>query len=922
MGKSGNWLLDPANITVGLTGSGNLSQGGNVSDTGSTITISTATIDAASTNVVLAANNSITVNSPIAMSVSGVGITFEGAGANLTAGPSLGTTLNANITTNGTVAPNTGTGGDITIHGATVLGADVTVNSSARVTFNGTIDGNHALTASGYAVILNGAVGGAVPLTALTVTANSAVSDIPAITVASNVTTANGAVTFHGRTTIPTVTPLTINTGTGTLDFDGDLWGVFSEAQINLTIAGSGDTIFGGQVVGNHDNASALTTGTGRTTLTGNVGIAGAVTFRGPVTLAADTVVTANNITFCSTVDGGYNLSALTNSPATTFVGLVGATTPLAGLTTLYATFDSNITTANGNVRAVGSSLLGGNVAINAGTGNVTLATVDGAYSLTLNNSGSTSIAAVGLTTPLTGLTTGPGATILGGTITTANGPVTIGGPANLTVFVNISAGTGAVTFDSTVDGAVGALNITGSGPTTFGGAIGAINPLTRLTTGTGTTTFDANVATANGAITVNGATLLGGNVTMSTGTGSVNFNGPVDGDYGLTVNSSGNEAFGTVGGTIALASLAAGTGTVTLGGNITTANGAFTVHGTTTILNTSPIIINTGTGALDFDGPLTGTIGNEIFNLTIAGSGDTIFGGQVMGQHGASSLTTGTGRTTLTGNVGIAGAVTFRGPVTLAADTVVTANNITFCSTVDGGYNLSALTNSPATTFVGLVGATTPLAGLTTLYATFDSNITTANGNVRAVGSSLLGGNVAINAGTGNVTLATVDGAYSLTLNNSGSTSIAGRRPDHAPDRPDHGARRHDPGRHHHDGQRPGHHRRSGESHRLRQYQRRHGRGDVRQHGRRRGRCAQHHRQRPHDLRRCHRCHQPADPSDDGHRYHDLRRQCRDGQRRDHRQRRHPAGRQRHDENRYRQREFQRPGRRRLWPDRQQQRQ
>ncbi|MDE2260251.1 MAG: filamentous hemagglutinin N-terminal domain-containing protein, partial [Betaproteobacteria bacterium] len=100
-GRAGNWLLDPATITVGSSGSGTLAQAANTTDTTSNITLSASTINAGTTNVILAATTSITVNAAIGITTNGVGITFEGAGGTITSGPISGTTLNANVS-----APN------------------------------------------------------------------------------------------------------------------------------------------------------------------------------------------------------------------------------------------------------------------------------------------------------------------------------------------------------------------------------------------------------------------------------------------------------------------------------------------------------------------------------------------------------------------------------------------------------------------------------------------------------------------------------------------------------------------------------------------------------------------------------------------------------------------------------------------------
>ena len=94
-GAAGDWLLDPRTITVSSTGSAALADVGNTTNTSSTLTIAAETINSASTNVVLAASDSITVNTPIAMT-NNVSLTFRNNPG--TGGPTSGTTFNASVT--------------------------------------------------------------------------------------------------------------------------------------------------------------------------------------------------------------------------------------------------------------------------------------------------------------------------------------------------------------------------------------------------------------------------------------------------------------------------------------------------------------------------------------------------------------------------------------------------------------------------------------------------------------------------------------------------------------------------------------------------------------------------------------------------------------------------------------------------------
>lgn len=91
-GKTGDWLLDPRNITVAFAGAAGLADVGAFATSASTdVTISAATINAAAANVTLQANTDITVNAPITLA-NGVDLTMN-------AGRSIA--LNQNVTTNG-----------------------------------------------------------------------------------------------------------------------------------------------------------------------------------------------------------------------------------------------------------------------------------------------------------------------------------------------------------------------------------------------------------------------------------------------------------------------------------------------------------------------------------------------------------------------------------------------------------------------------------------------------------------------------------------------------------------------------------------------------------------------------------------------------------------------------------------------------
>ncbi len=778
LGKAGTWLLDPATIIIASTGTGTLDQAADTTDTTSAVTISPATLNAATSNVILAASTSIAVNSAISLANAGVGITFEGAG---TVGPSAGTALAANITTNN---------GAVAINGATVVGAAVTINAgTAGVTFAGAITGAKGLTVSGSG---GATLGGSVTLT-----------------------TTSGTLKITGPTTLGADVAIT-NTSNAALTFTGPVDGAHS-----LTITNGGAAKFAGTIGATTALTSLKTSGSGTATFGGNI-----TTDNGLISIAGNMALSHNVIINAGT--GAFSAAKnLTGAFALTMAGTGTATfgtsgqpnDQVAGLASLVTgpgttIFNGSVST-NGVITVNGPTVIGGNIVVAAGaTGVVTFSgPVDGAVdglvqpyydSLTTNYSVVHFNSTVGATNPLTNLIIGLGEVTVGGNITTAgaitfnsvvtlggnltanNAAITIGGmiagatisPTTLGSDVTISSGTGLVTFIGTVDGNHG-LTVTGSGGTAFNGAVGGATPLAGLTTGAGLTTFNGNVST-NGAITVNGATAIGATLAISAGAGAVHFAGAVDGvsdnAYALTISNSGATTFdSTVGVTHPLTGLTTGTGLTNLGGNIKV-NGNIAFDGATML--TDDVDIDDGNYATSFAGAVDGA-----HNLTVTAAAGTDFGGTVGATIPLSSLNSGAstpssnpGPTTTHGSITTTGGVTFAedaslggaitttnsdvtitGITTLIGDVTVTTGMgaISFGRTVDGAFNL-ALGTSGAMLINGPTGRTTALAGLTT-----GTGQTSLNGDVVTTGAQIYGGPVQLlgplvmDAGAGSITFA-----------------------------------------------------------------------------------------------------------------------------------------------------------------------
>ena len=126
-----------------------------------------------------------------------------------------------------------------------------------------------------------------------------------------------------------------------------------------------------GRWAGRTPLASVTTDSPGATDINGSaISTTGIQLFNDSVTLSANTVLTstgtgaAGNITFGSTVDGGFALTVNT-AGTTTFTGAVGGMTPLASVTTDGAgTTDIN----GGLVATSGLQLFGDNVVLSADT--------------------------------------------------------------------------------------------------------------------------------------------------------------------------------------------------------------------------------------------------------------------------------------------------------------------------------------------------------------------------------------------------------------------------------------------------------------------------------------------------------------------------------------------------------------------------
>ncbi|TWA82081.1 hypothetical protein FBZ85_102456 [Azospirillum brasilense] len=725
-------------------------------------------------------------------------------------------TYNDAVTLNGIYTTTTGA---FTANGAATLAGDTTVNGGSSVLFAGTVDGAQALVINSKGTTqFTGTVGGTTALASLTtdaggtsslksVTTTGAQTYNDAVTLNGIYTTTTGAFTANGAATLAGDT--TVNGGASVL-FAGTVDGAYA-----LAVNNKGTTQFAGAVGGTTALASLITDATGTSSLK-SVTTTGAQTYNDAVTLdgtytggtvttneaatlGGATTVNAGTATFNGTVNGAQALT-IAGTGTAQFNAAVGGTTALASLITNAGATASflNVTTSgtqthnaattlngtysstNSAITFNGATTLAGTTAVNAGYGTITFnGTVNGAQALTATSTGAMVFnAAVGGTTALASLTTGTGytslvnvttagdqsyggETSLMGTYATGNGAFTVAGPVTLAGTTTVDAGSGAVTFNGTVNGAQ-ALTIAGTGTAQFNAAVGGTTALASLTTNAGATVSLLNVTTSgtqthnaattlNGTysstdspITFNGETTLAGTTAVNAGYGTITFNGRVNGAQALTATSTGAMVFNAaVGGTTALASLTTGTGYTSLV-NVTTAgdqsyggetslmgtyatgNGAFTVAGPVTLAGTTTV--DAGSGAVTFNGTVNGAQA-----LTVNSSGATRFSAAVGNTTALASLTTDADGTTSVTSVTTSGAQTYNDAVTLdgayQAGTVFTAaqavtlggdsritgtGGIVLASTLDGGRALTLTSGSGDILLGGAVGGGSRLGALT----------------------------------------------------------------------------------------------------------------------------------------------------------------------------------------------------------------
>jgi len=550
----------------------------------------------------------------------------------------------------------------------------------------------------------------------------------------------------------------------------------------------------------------------------------GAITLNTDLTLNAGTASTADMTLGVINSLGGnaFDLTLLAGGNLT-FSGSLGNLTSLGAINTSFVTLSS--LNMNSNVQVINAESLttkvAGDLVINAAQ---TYSTALGLNIINTSSSNRTQIAAVTTTNngiisitnagilQLTGNITSAGAVTQSGggtvffgvtgssfSISTTNDAVSFTDAVNLISNTTINSTGGNITFNNIVDGDFSfTLNASG-GNVLLGGRLGfnSIGPIT--VNGATTVTMLGNIfAESLSILNASGPIVITGEMVFNNTTGN-----------SLTINSSTPQATINLQGKISAPGSVfiqnAGTFTLSDSADITITNGFFTQAGTGPVSLAGDIITTGDTIALAG----TPTIaGGQIVSIPVSSGGSgylsapsvTITGGGGANATAVANVTNGvvTSITVTNGGSGYTSSPTitiasngnpniyFNSPVNLAGNTLLSATNgtipasIFFASTVDGLGNL-AIESSGTVSFNGNVGATNRVGvlelrrainnNLSGIAASFNGNLNTStlnflniNGDVRFLGSAIV--QTALNTSAAN---------YSLTFLGN-STAIGGQ--------------------------------------------------------------------------------------------------------------------------------------------------
>ncbi|TPW18696.1 MAG: hypothetical protein FD130_78, partial [Halothiobacillaceae bacterium] len=346
-------------------------------------------------------------------------------------------------------------------------------------------------------------------------------------------------------------------------------------------------------------------------------------------------------------------------------------------------------------------------------------------------------------------------------TVTSTGAAIDVTGPVILLASTPTFSGIG-VTFNDTIDGAFGLSAAAGTGTLSFLGSVGSATSLTAFTTTGSAYVLGGDITLSNAALSMTGGNVtLVSDVSISTGTSTVTFDGTISGplyDFAITSADGG----------------------VSLGNSVTT----YTLAITPAITLTGSVTMTTSSASSQAM-VLSSTVTAANYPLTLAaGTGDITLGSTISLGSGAFTVSTGS-------QVAFNGSVTAV-PISVAIPAILSSaitfdasssasGNVTFASTIDGDYALTinAGAGTGIVTLGAALGGITPLGSVSISGSALDLNqgIYTNNSAITLSLPVILTGNVTMHTGvTGaNITLNNpVSGVFNLTLDAGYSSTIA----------------------------------------------------------------------------------------------------------------------------------------------------
>ena len=633
-----------------------------------------------------------------------------------------GIALSGNAVLSGAVA---NAGGDFRVDGSTtVQGTGATINSFNLVTLTGAIEGaadntqSLAITSGGASNITLGNVGATNRLTTLTL--NTGRAQLVGARTSGDIAI-NGNATLAGQY---------VTTGGGKFNVSGNtdlgaapvvvstgagavtFTGTVDGVQ-SLQVTSSGDTTFTGKVGSVAFLTSLTTDGGGKTNLPGVVNTTGVMQLNDEVVLGTATALTGSSITLGSLTAGANNLT--TRSDALAVTGTASGTKALD-----FGASAPGVTTAVGNGVA-------GTLQLDAA-----LLAKFGSFD-TLSIGRSDSIAAMNV------------------------------GTVSLPTATTLLGQTSPVTISGAVDGNGKTLRLQTNGLTTFSGAV---TNLASLFVPFKTELSGATIGSTGDQTYVGEVTLAGAGSSLSGA--NLNFSATLDGGQALTLTATGTTTFSqAVGGTTKLASLNT-TGAVQIDG------GSIRTTGTQT--HAGAVTLGADTTFSGGDVNLQGTV-NGARALTVDATGTASFGAAVGGTNAPTTLRVTAASIQLNGGTvttAAASGQTYNGNVLLGKDTTLAGGDVILNGKVDGAQSLTSKVTG-VTLFVGRVGSGTALTALSVDNAaviTTDIIATTGNQDYKGAVTVQLASAL---AGQDLNFASTVDGPAALTLNSTGTATLAG---------------------------------------------------------------------------------------------------------------------------------------------------